>query len=332
MSELYLSWDVGISNLAYCIIEKIDEKLGKFKIKKWGIINLRDEIKCQEKDKNNNKCEKKAIYYSIKGNYCKVHSKKYIPEKIKQNECQDTDKCVHIINNTKTKTMHLCDKRAVLSLELDGKNYPYCKTHLDSHVKQITKDRSLKKINKTNANKIPLQTLAVKLFEHLEKNSEFLNVHEVLIENQPTFKNPTMKTISSFLYSYFMLKGFIENKTIKNVKFISPSNKLKVGSDADKKLKNVKKENNKKVYKMTKNLGIKFCKELIKDDEQNLEFIKKQKKQDDLCDSFLQAYYYIFCKNGVPKNVEDMLNKIVSEENDINSNNNKNVIDLSYLN
>jgi hypothetical protein len=41
-----------------------------------------------------------------------------------------------------------------------------------------------------------------------------------------------MKTIATLLYSYFVFRGIIDNKLtnskIQNVKFISPSNKLKV--------------------------------------------------------------------------------------------------------
>ena len=40
-----LSWDVGIINLAYCLIHKDGEN---FEIKKWGIISLSDNTKfCQ---------------------------------------------------------------------------------------------------------------------------------------------------------------------------------------------------------------------------------------------------------------------------------------------
>lgn len=338
MTEIYLSWDVGIANLAYCLIEKIDEKLGEFKIKRWGIINLREQpIVCQQENKNGMNCKHKAIFYSVKGTvrnyYCKTHSKKYIPDEIKQIKCENMEKCAHIINNIKSDTAHLCDKKAISCIELDGVNSPYCRTHLGAHLKQIGKGNSLKKINTVNANKIPIQTLAIKLFELLDKIPEFIDVHEVLIENQPTHKNPTMKTISSILFSYFVLRGIVGKHKIVNVKFICPSNKLKVGSDADRKLKNIKEEggDDKRVYNMTKKLGIKFCKELIKDDKQNLEFINKQRKQDDLCDSFLQGYYYIFCRNGVPKNIQQILNKLVAEDNNIGNINDWKAIDLSNL-
>ena len=79
-----LSWDVGIKNLAYAIIEFTD-KTNNFKIIKWDIINLLDDtIKCchilQGKKKN---CSSTAKYiFNIKENneepqyYCKKHCEK----------------------------------------------------------------------------------------------------------------------------------------------------------------------------------------------------------------------------------------------------------------
>lgn len=327
MIEKYLSWDVGIANLSYCLIEK---NIETFKIRKWGIINLKEEIPlcnshigCTQKAINYHQVNDKYIYY------CKTHSKKYVMEKVKILPCNDTDKCIHMINSKNG--IHKCNNKAISLIELD-KSEPYCKIHLDIHVNNIIKERSLKKIININANNISLQTLAVKLFCILDKIPEFIDVKEVLIENQPVLKNPTMKSISSLLFSYFTIRGIIDNNKILNVKFINASGKLKLSSDADKLLKKIKINGNpKEVYQTTKRLGIKFCKELIKDDKENLEFINKQNKQDDLCDSFLQGYRYIFCKNGIPKQIQDMLNKLVMIEDKSHDDNNKNIIDLSNL-
>ena len=48
---IVLSWDVGIINLAFCLIEYNDDK--NWKILDWDIINLtdRNKIKCVECDK-----------------------------------------------------------------------------------------------------------------------------------------------------------------------------------------------------------------------------------------------------------------------------------------
>ena len=43
---MYLGWDIGIKNLAYCLMDYIDNK---FVIIDWGIINLMVHTKSNDK-------------------------------------------------------------------------------------------------------------------------------------------------------------------------------------------------------------------------------------------------------------------------------------------
>ncbi len=306
----YLSWDVGIKNLAYCIINKVNET--EFKIEHWGIINLADPIKiCTGFDKKGKPCKSKACYEKDNKYYCKKHSKQYVKQvnELKQNNIKGS--CVYSDRNEK-----LCGKNASYYINDDVKML-YCKTHGTTEFKKINKQCELISISKTNANKIPVQILALKMLEQLSFHKEFIEVDEVLIENQPTLRNPTMKTISVMLYSYFVWHGMSEkkeaNSKIKNVKFISPSNKLKICDYADKQVDDAKNDESKdkrQVYILTKELGIKLCTELIKTDEINTKLINDVSKKDDMCDAFLQGYHYIYCQNGVPKETTKILNKL----------------------
>ena len=76
-----LSWDVGIYNLAYCLIEICENKI---KIIDWNIINLRKDhinqniLICEEKTNGKNKiCKNKAKYTHKSSNkhYCLRHTK-----------------------------------------------------------------------------------------------------------------------------------------------------------------------------------------------------------------------------------------------------------------
>ena len=54
-------------------------------------------------------------------------------------------------------------------------------------------------------------------------------IQKVCIENQPTLKNPTMKTIQIIIYSYFLIRGKTDQQSpIDQISFISATNKLKV--------------------------------------------------------------------------------------------------------
>ena len=76
------------------------------------------------------------------------------------------------------------------------------------------------------------------LFENiprkLHEKTNLLDVDIVVIENQPSLKNPQMKSIQMILYSYFLILGKIigngenSNGYIDKIDFCSASNKLKV--------------------------------------------------------------------------------------------------------
>ena len=149
------------------------------------------------------------------------------------------------------------------------------------------------------------------------------DISEVLIENQPSLKNPKMKTMSAILYSYFIMRGIIDNKnSIEEVRFISPSNKLKVNSKVTNSLleKEQKKSDNddknkKNVYKLTKSLGIKYCKALICEKDTNI--LDNFKKKDDMCDAFLQGFQYLF--SPVPEKYFCKLEKIGFSDDTVKS-------------
>ena len=76
----YLSWDIGIKNLSYCLLEKNENN---YKIINWEIINLSEKTEpipeCNELKKNKEKCNKKSTYYNFEFDSfcCKTHSKNF---------------------------------------------------------------------------------------------------------------------------------------------------------------------------------------------------------------------------------------------------------------
>ena len=264
-----LSWDVGIHNLSYCILERDDDTIledgkqnEKIDIKHWGIINLAEDP-----------IQKKNMTYIFEN----------IPKKLDEKP-------------------ELLDK-----------------------------------------------------------------IDIVCIENQPTLKNPTMKSVQMILYSYFLIRGKTDNKEypIKQISFISATNKLKVYQGPyvnpdlytkSGKLKNIPKpkvlkgkgkgknqplilefleisdnkeeeikaepeiidetcENNdsKKpsavCYGDKKKLAILYTREMVKQDHNEfLDYFESNNKKDDLSDSFLQGMYVLKIKNQSTQKTE------VSEE------------------
>ena len=303
-SKKILSFDVGIKNLAYCLMERTNTELT---ILKWDIINLvEDRDLCEYKLRTGKKCGKIGRF-TMKVNsttshvLCNAHKTKC---KVEVSVSTDYN-CVHI----------KCKEKSKINI-LDNSEWSWCEKH-EKDSKKILTTFKPKKITGQNCSQQPLQELSFKLFSKLDMDKDLIQVDEVLIENQPSLKNPNMKTIASILYSYFVMRGLIDKEKkslIRNVRFVSPSNKLKVDKSVTQ--NNLDKAKDKKeYYDITKGLGKIYCLALIKESEKH--FLTKYEKQDDLCDCFLQGFQYLF--NPIPQNYVDKISKIDHDKLNVKS-------------
>jgi len=286
-----LSWDVGIINLAYCLIDFESES--KWNIIDWGIINLtdRDKIKCDI-------CKKNPTFSQDINNeikyYCKTHSKKV------NQTAPGFESFFDEIQNNSDKLNCCClfkNEPCTKKIKYKYCNNYYCNTHAKSEYKKIQNKYKLKKISKKSVGSMSIDVLRLKLISELEKKTNLLNVKTVLIENQPTLRNPKMKAISSTIYDYYLIRGIFDkertNSNIESVKYMSPSNKLKLAEDGDTQKLIKLKGDQAKTYKLTKSLGIKYCRKMIDKYDDWKTFFDNTKKKDDLADCFLQGMYYL---------------------------------------
>ncbi len=289
-----LSWDVGIINLAFCLID-YDQNTKKFKILDWDIINLtdRDKMKCTE-------CNANPSYYQdiSEKYYCKNHSKLAIttPPEFNNlftiNENCPLDLCCFEGKND------VCGKKSKYTL----KETFFCNTHAKSKYKSLCNSYKLVNHSKKGIDKMSMDDFLLRLIKELDKRPGLLECEAVFIENQPTMKNPRMKTISVTLYNYYIIRGVIDKhiskSPLKEVHFMAPSNKLKLADNGDKaelvKVKNNDDES--KTYKLTKSLGVKYCLEMIKQYPEWVTKFNSHKKKDDLADCFLQGMYALINK------------------------------------
>lgn len=299
METKILSFDVGIKNLAYCLMTKSNDNVI---VKDWNIINLvEDRDLCCYELRTKNKCGKIARFTSNGLTLCKAHSTKFIPTIDKLDE-SNTFICNHL----------KCKNPASIVIS-NNKEWSFCDKH-EKDTKKILTQFKPKKLHGQNCSQQPIQELAVKLFTKLDSFKTFLDVEDVLIENQPSLKNPNMKTIATLLYSYFVFRGVIDKNVTKskitNIKFISPSNKLKVMKGVtDEKLGTAK--DKREEYEITKGLGLIYCQTLINENEKK--YLEVHTKKDDLCDSYLQGFRYLYI-SGIPKFYEDKLKSISDDK------------------
>ena len=63
-----------------------------------------------------------------------------------------------------------------------------------------------------------MEDIKLNLINSLDKK-QFQDIDYVLIENQPSLKNPKMKSIAETLYSWFLIRGIVDKK-VNNLKGI----------------------------------------------------------------------------------------------------------------
>lgn len=232
---LILSFDVGIKNLAYCLLEYEPQKKTKL-IKKWDIVNL--------------------SYYDTSD-----------PE------------MNYLLGNYKTmKIGQLKEAMSKYQLPTDLKKPELLRT-LE---KYLIKKGFLKK-------KMSIQDTGIVMVSKLDQLPFLQEAELVLIENQPSLKNPIMKSVQMLLYSYFLIRGMVDLQKVTDIKLISASNKLKKCNTID------KFKDRSKSYKDRKKLAVDYCYYLLEELEpiEQQDYFSGNCKKDDLADCYLQAMYYL---------------------------------------
>ena len=199
----------------------------------------------------------------------------------------------------------------ILSWDVGIINLSYCilEYDLDNKEKNIINWGIINLIDnpemKKNMNLV-FENIPKKLNEH----DFLLDVDYVVIENQPSLKNPKMKSIQMIVYSYFLMYGKVLNDNdnkIKQIDFCNASNKLKVYKGPPISLENLKK----KKKKVDNNSSIKDFLEKENNQETNevivVEPETKEKKSNKLS--------YTDKKKMAVEHVKYFLNEKNDEEN-----------------
>jgi len=344
---MFLGWDIGIKNLAYCKLKPVNIETSKtaneniftlgeksFILEDWNVINITEQVennnldngtitlsklkpKCNVikpipklKSKSNKNtqetqqltCNRNATFITENGLtlMCDKHYtssiendkindiiKSYIPIKIEP-------KCENLIYSKKEKTMAKCSKKSMCVLA--SNNYiGYCDKHKPT-------ENILMLNKKIKAQHINLTKLGVALYQQLDLINDviFQDVEVVLLENQPVLKNPTMKSVQMFLYSYFVLRGMVDKKSIHEIKCYMASKKTELSKyltqeQQDKIINEMK--DVKDSYKVNKKTSIFIVNYILENNNiaasKWLDFFRYHSKKDDLADAFLMTLHYL---------------------------------------
>ena len=291
--------------------------------------NNENEIEIQPQSKV---CGKSAFYCkeelqtdtsgnTIYSGLCKTHFKKSGEERLPEltvKQCWDKE--------CKTKPLQVLKSHIYKG---------YCKKHINEMIKTKTHtSNDFLKINRAKTtSKFDINQLGIALFQELDKiETTILDPSIILLENQPVLKNPTMKSMQMFLYSYYLIRMIDKNKNsvrAQNVNSTSILNDKKIQCYcASKKLDLIKflPENDQKRiieyidtvnsgYQKNKKMAIMMVETLLKENTKWLDFFKGHPKKDDLADSLLMTLHYFEKPNLMKvKKEEDKVKKEEDKE------------------
>jgi hypothetical protein len=180
----------------------------------------------------------------------------------------------------------------VLSFDVGIKNLSYCIMTMDDNKTIKINDWNILEVTDANCKKIKLDDLSCDVLTCLNNNFNiddelFDSIDYVIIENQPCLKNGNMKTVAVIIYTFFQMRK-LQYNNIKQVRFISASNKLKVNKG--KELGYILKKD---TYKERKQTSIELTRKYLVDMcPEKLEWFNSCSKADDLADAYLQSIYF----------------------------------------
>jgi hypothetical protein len=285
-----LSIDVGIKNLAFCLLEYIENDdnqsaLNGFNIVLWDVINLCDEKRVCSFNECNNEAKYIDDIEDIDEKFlCLKHSKKYkldiLPKEFSEK----------MIKKYKLDEIKELLNKYNITIQTSNNKIKYTKNDYLKIINKHIDETYLKPIKITNANDIDLISIGIKIKKKMDiiffnngENSYGNNIDLVLIENQISPIANRMKTIQGMISQYFIMKD------ITNIIYYSASNKLKQFID------------DKTDYKERKTLSIEYTKQILNSENNTNKHILMKwgnffilhKKKDDLADSFLQGLSYM---------------------------------------
>lgn len=201
-----LAFDIGIKNLAYCILEN---KTDVIALENCNILEPVEQVNCAQ-------CSIKASYRVEEKVFCKRHiptTHTILPE-------LDTKK----IPTTKT-LKELVKKHECEQL---GGSKEKC---LESLSKKFT--FHFEQPKQTNASKVSLEEIHDSLRKFVtDKWAIFSGSTHVLLENQPAFKNPHMKSVQVLLFAT-LREMFLKNNQTPEYHLVHAKKKVKEAKKGD---------------------------------------------------------------------------------------------------
>jgi hypothetical protein len=147
-------------------------------------------------------------------------------------------------------------------------------------------------VEEDRKSKLPMDATAMRIFEEMDRICASVpRIDYVLLENQPSRINGTMKTIQMIIYTFFQYKKYNEGK-IKDVLLIS-ANKKTAEPPFTIDMSGCKAKSK---YTQRKYKSVKLTEKYVEACPVLVDLLGKYKKKDDICDALTQALAWMRSK------------------------------------
>lgn len=289
-----ISYDVGIKNLAYCLLEYENQQLS---IVDWNVLNLLEKEvpnqSCSQMTKPKTKkaepcqCAKVAKYQKNGQLYCDMHAKRG---------------CSFIIPTKKHTRTHLkklkvLELKQLLAAHFLSSNETVLRETMIERLAAFYEKQCLEPIMKKKAESAgdtDLILIGRRMKHLLNENPLTPTITHVMIENQISPIATRMKTLQGMLTQYY-----IDRSDTIDISFVSSLHKLKQFGSPESSSKLESKEKEKTTYQDHKKSGIEYCSQILEKNPRLSSWSSKldTKKKDDLADCFLQGLWFFKKKN-----------------------------------
>lgn len=286
-----VSFDIGIKNLAYCIID-ISTTV---QIIDWNVINLVQStappVTCNALVKSSAICGKKAKYVKLQMCVCETHAK---------------TQTQYLIPKKETQPSYIKKLKMDELLKLYTQLHPFhpppkLKKDLNDAINAYYVKKCLEPVSgaKISANAVDLVSIGRSIKTNLDAIPHLHTVTHVIIENQISTIASRMKTIQGMVAQYFICKL----RPNVEIEFVSSANKLK-GFETTEAVDNTAQN-----YKSHKKDSVKITCDFLNHNDSlaiwkplfGLALATTDKrissKKDDLADCYLQGVWYLKSKN-----------------------------------
>lgn len=307
-----VSVDVGIRNLAFCVIDVLSTKDEPFSfcIHDWGVFDLCPvsdaPVKCAC-------CSAKASIQmppsfvdELNNGYCLVHANKkgfFHPKQSKAATLVNIKALFSQLSKTDIATSMSTTKRATVPI-IDTWNtltaffkVPESEQTSPRDVYNWVKSHTGIIIQRVDASKVKMVDAGVRFAELAKQRKLFESVDLLVIENQIGSMSARMKSMQDIISVVAVFAGVVKTVGVSSAWKLSNATESnrKEHSNAEITDTETKSKTSKSVYATHKSDGISRCRQWIQESSSEnqkwLNVFDNSKKKDDLADSFLQAVW-----------------------------------------